>query len=113
MAEKNVSSATSALVAALKGPSAPRALLVSLDGEGGLKYQPVTRGQSVVDLRTELIDHLNAAPFEAKLLEELRDYCDAKLAALAESRRTGGFVIPREPGRWEIAHVNAFSPLEV
>lgn len=60
-----------------------------------------------------LIDHLNDYPHTTEWLTELRDYLDARLAAREEAERTGGVVIPRAPGRWEIAHTNAYATVKV
>ncbi len=103
------------MLAELSGPAltAPRALLVSLDGAGALQHQPIGMGQSLVRIETELIDHLNARPLSDAWLESLRDYVDGRLAALDEARRTGGFAIPRGHQRWVIAHETAFQPVTV
>lgn len=112
MAKKNVSSAGAALVAALKAPNAPRALLVSLGDDGQLQYQPVERGQSVLRIEDELRAHLDSKPYATEWLVALREYLDQRLAAQAEARRTGGFVLayPRE---YVVAHIPAFQPLQV
>lgn len=104
--------ATADFLTALTGPSAPRALLVSLDRKGQLKYQQVEVGQSVVNLRTELFDHLNSAPQTDEYLQALRDYCDGRLAARADAKASGGFMTPRNGG-WNITHMSAFEPLTV
>jgi|GEM_PF-4942632 len=100
-------------LAALTAPRAPRALMVTLDDNGQLQYQAIEDGQSVVNLQTELHDHLNSAPQTDEFLIALRDYCSCRLAARAEADATGGFCIPRQEGGWNIAHINAFEPLTV
>lgn len=101
------------LLAALTAAKAPRAILTSLDASGQLQHSPVEYGQSLIRLETELIDHLNAKPYDDQFLADLRDYCAGRLAARDAARATGGFVIPRSPGHWEIAHIAAFQPVEV
>ena len=101
------------ILAALTGPHAPRALLVSLGRNGQLEHTPVDHGQSVVNLDTELHDHLSASPRSTEWLLALRDYCDCRLAARAEAKATGGFCVPSQDGGWNIAHVNAFEPLVI
>lgn len=95
----------------LTDPNAPRALLVTLGSGGQLQQQAVNNGQSVVNLETELQDHLSASPRTTEWLLALRDYIDCRLAARAEAQATSGFCIPRQDGGWNIAHVNAFETL--
>jgi hypothetical protein len=99
-----------AALAALSQPGT-RALLVTLGSDGQLEQQPVAYGSSVVNLATELQDHLDAKPLSDEFLADLRNYCDSRLAAIRTARASGGFIIPR-PSRWEIAHVPAYAPLE-
>lgn len=113
-------STTTAVIAAgahffdlLTAPDAPRALLVTLGSGGQLQQQAVNSGQSVVNLETELQDHLNAYPYTTEWLLALRDYIDCRLAARIEAKATGGFCIPRQDSGWNIAHVNAFEPMTV
>lgn len=103
------------MAAALTGPilTTPRALIVSLDKDGTLAHKPVGMGQSILNIETELFDHLNSKPIETSFLEELLAYCEGRLAARAEAARTGGFAIPRAKGVWEIHHQNAFTPVVV
>lgn len=110
-----ITSQALAMVTALGGPAltAPRALLVSLDEDGNLQHQAVGMGQSVVRLETELFDHLNSKPFSDEWIAMLRDYCNGRLAAVAEARSTGGFVTAPEVGVWHINHVPAFQQLTV
>lgn len=92
--------------AALVAHNAPRAVLVSLDRAGQIQHEPVQDGQSVLNLHTELIDHLDASPRSTEFLMALRDYCDGRLAARSEAKATGGVSMPR-PGGWDIVHVVA------
>ena len=101
------------ILAVLTGPQAPRALLVSLGRNGQLEHTPVAHGQAVVNLDTELHDHLSAAPRSTEWLLALRDYIDCRLAARAEAQATGGVAIARKSGGWDIAHINAFTPLVI
>lgn len=95
----------------LHHPSGPRAVMVWLDHKNQPQVKPVAQGQSVLRLQSpELFDHLSAEPCDSEFLQALRDYAEGRLAARAEARRSGGVVISRGPGRWEIAHVNAFDP---
>ena len=105
--------ATADFSAALTGPRAPRALIVSLDRNGQLTHRPISDGQSVVNLHTELFDHLNSAPQTDEYLLALRDYCDSRLAARAEAKASGGFMTPRASGGWNITHTSVFEPLTV
>lgn len=99
------------LLAALTAPNPPRALLVSLGNDGQLESEPVAFGQSLLNIETELIDHLNSYPHTDEWLLALRDYVDGRLAARQEARATGGVSIPRKNGGWDIARVNAFEPI--
>lgn len=92
--------------AALVADNAPRAVLVSLDRAGQMQHEPVDHGQSVLNIHTELIDHLDASPRSTEFLMALRDYCDGRLSARSEAKATGGVSMPR-PGGWNIVHVVA------
>lgn len=105
------SSQSTAMLALLTSRNAPRALLVSLDRHGNLAHQEVNDGQSVVNLHTELFDHLSSAPQTDEFLAELRDYCAGRLAARAETKACGGFSTPRADGGWNITHTSIFEPL--
>lgn len=104
------SSQSTAMLALLTSDNAPRALLVSLDHKGQLQHEEVGAGQAVVNLHTELFDHLNAAPQTSEFLAELRDYCAGRLAARAEAKACGGFSTPRADGGWNITHTSVFEP---
>lgn len=88
-----------------------RAALVSADWlTGELIAAPVVDGQSVVNLRTELTAHLDAAPYSDEFLANLRDYCCARLEARARARSTpGGLAIATGSG-WHITDARQFSP---
>lgn len=90
-----------------------RGAIVTIGDDGSLQITALERGKSVVNVFSpELLDHLSASPIETAWLVQLRNYCTARLAARAEARRSGGFVIPRDQ-RWEIVHAPAFEPLKV
>ena len=99
-----------AILAALAAPGAPRALLVSVNRRGQLTLDAIEQGQSVMNIETELMDHLNSRPHSDAWLIALRDYCDGRLAARKEASATGGISIPM-PGGWNIAHIAAFESL--
>ena len=106
-----ITQAASSIMSVLSGPNAPRALLVSINRTGLLELVPLNQGQSVINIETELHDHLSAAPRSDAFLIELRDYCDCRLAARAEAKATGGFCIPKKGGGWTITHAPAFYPI--
>ena len=90
------------ILAALTGSHAPRALLISLERNGQLELTPVDHGQAVINLDTELHEHLSASPRSTEWLLALRDYIDCRLAARAEAQATGGVAIARQNGGWDI-----------
>ena len=105
---------THTITAAIPGfsiPTGARGVLVVDNGDGTFTMNPVAHGKSVLDVRTELLDHLSSFPCSDEWLHEMRDYCDARLQARAQARGTGGIAIARAERRWEIAHVQAFAPL--
>jgi transcriptional regulator of nitric oxide reductase len=113
MSEFNATSPTSQdgfALTALTAINAPRALLVSLDHKGRLTHQAIHTGQSIINIETELQDHLSAQPVSTEWLLNLRDYIDCRLSARAEAQRTGGIAIAHKSG-FDIAHINAFSPI--
>ena len=95
------------LAAMLRGRQA-RAFLVGVGSDGGLQHQPVGPTHSVLDVKEDLLRHLSAEPMDSQFLIDLRDYCDSRLAARAEARKTGGVVTPAGNRRWEIVHVPAY-----
>jgi hypothetical protein len=90
------------IMAALTEPNAPRAVLVSLNRDGQLELAPVGDGQSLVNIKDELIDHLNNYPHSDEWLTGLRDYCDNRLTARRKARETGGFSLPMKDGGWDV-----------
>lgn len=82
-------------------PPLARALLVTDQGDGTFQIQPVAHGKSVIDLRTELVDHINSYPHSDEWLIQLIDCCTSRLAARAAVRATGGLSMPRgDDGYW-------------
>jgi hypothetical protein len=92
--------------AQLSSNNAPRAVLVSLDGAGHMVTQAIDCGKSILNLETELQDHLSSRPWDDQFLADLRDYCSGRLAARAEAHASGGVVMPRPSSGWNIVHVN-------
>ena len=99
-----------AIKATLSAPHAPRAMLVTLGRNGQINSSPVQHGQSVLNIKDELIDHLNEYPHSSEFLEDLRDYCTARLAARQEAKATAGLSIHRG-NVFSIEHANLFQPL--
>lgn len=104
---KDSTNIPAAAIPGLHIPADARAVLVSHGPNNTFHVQPVEYGQSVLNIRTELLDHLNAYPHSTEWLEDLRDYCNSRLDARADAVRTGGVVLPREHGRWEIVHIDS------
>ena len=102
---------TNEIMVKLTQHNAPRALLVSIKRDGSLEHVPVVDGKSLLNIETELHDHLSAQPRSDAFLMALRDYCNGRLAARAEARATGGFCIPVKSG-WNILHTAAFQNIE-
>lgn len=78
-----------------------RGVLVTPEQSGqGLTVKAIAPGQSVVNLETELRDHLDSYPYATEWLTDLRDYLDQRLAARAEAGRTGGVALPGAKGHY-------------
>lgn len=75
-------------------------------GNQGLTAKAIAPGQSVLNLETELRDHLDSYPHSSEWLTDLRDYIDQRLAARTEVKRTGGISMPSATARY-ILHVQA------
>ncbi len=111
--ESNATTPTSqdgTILAMLTAHGAPRALMVSIGRGGQLTHDAIEDGQSVLNIGTDLLDHLSSQPISNEFLIELRDYCSGRLAARKEAGATGGISIPK-PGGWNIAHIAAFESL--
>lgn len=98
--------AGASLLAQFKSSSAPRAVLVTPGQGDELNLLPIQDGNSLLNLETELFDHLSSKPYSSEFLQELMDYCAGRLAARAEAKATGGISTPRPKGGWNIVHVN-------
>lgn len=70
-------------------PDGARAFLVSPNDDGRFDFRPVEMGASVVNLRRDLISHLNDAPVSTDFLQELRDYCDARMGGRRDGSDQG------------------------
>ncbi len=93
-------------------PAGARAVMVTDEFDGTFSVKPVEHGKSVLNVQTELFDHLNAFPVSDEFLLELMNYCASRLEARTEATRTGGTAIARKQGLWEIAHVQMFQPVK-
>lgn len=80
-------------------PDGARAVLVSRNVDGSYRQMPVSPSSSVLDLHTELLNHLNEYPYSDEWLIELRDFVEAKLQARQSARKVDGFVTPLPTGR--------------
>lgn len=92
------------VLAMLTAINAPRAILVSLDHEGRITHQAIHTGQSIINIETDLQDHLSAQPVSTEFLLNLRDYCDGRLSARAEAKAAGGISLPTKDGIWNVVH---------
>lgn len=96
----NITTRQSAAITGIVIPEGARAVLVFEGDQGELLTQPVTRGKSVLNIETELLDHLDARPFDPAWLKTLADYCTQKIAALEDARGQGGFIMPSHRFEW-------------
>jgi hypothetical protein len=71
-------------------PRDTRAYLVTINGDGERRLQPVGEGHSVVNLHTSLVDHLNDGFFSGDFYKELLEHCRARVPELfsQDSERT-------------------------
>lgn len=103
--DMNSTSIETEILALLRGGA--RGVMVTPGQSGqGLTAKAIAPGQSVVNLETELLDHLDSYPHSSEWLTDLRDYLDQRLAARAEVKRTGGVSMPSATARY-ILHVHA------
>lgn len=72
-----------------------RALLIATNDDGSERRQAVGQRDSVLNIETDLIKHLNEQPFSDEWLLQLRDYCNARLGARAQARAAGRVVFPQ------------------
>jgi len=85
-------------------PEGARALLVGMDDETGqFKVQPIAeQGDSVLNIKRDLLKHLNELPLSNEWLEVLRNYCDGRLKARAEAGARGSFITPKPLMAWDM-----------
>lgn len=76
-------------------PPGARAVLITDAGDGRFAVHPVAHGKSLLNLHTELIDHINDYPHSDAWLNELLNCCNSRLAARAAARTTGGLALPQ------------------
>ena len=67
-------------------PQDTRAYLVSRDDDGKRRIAPVKNGASVVRLRDELINHLNAGCFDDAFYDQLYEHCQSRRKQLPNER---------------------------
>lgn len=85
-------------------PAGARAVLVTDAGDGKFTVHPVAHGKSILNVQTEILDHVNSFPHSDAWLQDLRDCCIARLAARAAVKSTGGLAVPLDDGRsWDVA----------
>ena len=81
-------------------PNGCRAVLVSQGNDGTYKSQPVEAADSVLNIKRDLLKHLNESPCSDEWLAQLRDYCDGRLAARSEARKGNGVIVPDWQAQW-------------
>lgn len=79
---------------AIQMPDGIKAVLVWKDRDGTVRTQDVPHDSSVLNINRDLRDHLDDYPHSNEWLIQLRDYLNGRIAAQAEARKHGGFVIP-------------------
>lgn len=89
-------------------PEGARALLVGVDDETGqLCARPIADGHSVLNIKRDLLKHLNECPHTTEWLEVLRDYCDGRLKARVDAKARGSFVTPKPLMDWDMTSIIA------
>lgn len=89
-------------------PDGARALLVSIDSETGqFTAHPLVMGESVLNIKRDLLKHLNEYPHTVEWMEVLRDYCDGRLSARKVARERGAFVTPNPRTEWDMHNIVA------
>jgi len=89
-------------------PEGVRALLVGVDEETGqLCARPIADGDSVLNIKRDLLKHLNECPHTTEWLEVLRDYCDGRLKARADAKARGSFITPKPLMDWDMTSIIA------
>lgn len=89
-------------------PPGVRAMLVHRDDDTGkLVAVPVANEASVLDIKRDLLKHLNEAPHTTEWLTTLRDYCDARLQARQSTQETGSVMTPSPRFDWDITRIGS------
>ncbi|WP_422085428.1 hypothetical protein [Variovorax sp.] len=89
-------------------PEGARALLIGIDDERGqFCIRPIAAGESVLNIKRDLLKHLNEYPHTIEWLEVLRDYCDSRLMARTEARSRGAFITPKPRMDWDMTSIIA------
>ena len=86
----------------LEIPSDARALLVAPAGDGSYQVRAVENGESLLNIKRDLLKHLNEYPHTDEWLTQLRDYCDGRLAAQGAAHEQGRVVVPNWEARWDL-----------
>ena len=89
-------------IGGLEIPSDARALLVAPADDGTYQVRAVAQGESLLNIRRDLLKHLNEYPHTDEWLTQLRDYCDGRLAARQAAHEQGRIVVPNWEARWEL-----------
>lgn len=94
-------------------PAGARAVIVSPDDDGSHIVRAIAYGQSLLNIKTELISHLNEQPIEDDWLMELRSYIDARLEARKAAHKVGGFAYPQDRSWHVVSGGSVVRELEV
>lgn len=86
-----------AINSGISGPV--RALLISRSGTGFV-IQEIRQGESILNIRVDLISHLNECPYTDDWLNNLRDSISQRLARRRLASQAGSLCIPSRNG-WE------------
>lgn len=95
-----------------KIPEGARAVLVYQGGNGEFMFQPVARNESVLNLESELLKHLNEQPQSVEWLTVLRDYCDSRITATNRARATKSFFTPSASFDWDMTRIAALRGMQ-
>ena len=88
-------------------PEGARAVMVYEGDKGELLANPIARNKSVLNIETELLDHLNSSPYSDEWLLMLRDYCDQRVTARNAAKACGGFIMPTNKFAWTMTAVQS------
>jgi len=75
-------------------PEDARGLLVVAGDNGQFIVQAVEHGESVLNVRRDLFDHLTEQPYTTEFLEELQAYCAARIEARRQARQQRVVTMP-------------------